>query len=339
MTWKAATSSPQTLLKTIKGWHRQKPKERVVAYLGNSNTKKQAPLVKLPPKRKRALSIDFLTPPSTLLGRLLSGTDSKKTHSQGRCLLLTKIPPELRNIIYSHVLGSRVIHIIPSLVPSRTKPNNKVTTKHLFFSRLDHEPCKQRCNPKNETGLLGYNAHSSCAIWVNREGELYFNAPQPVAQSEAQLELRFLRWWSRKNRALSLVKTCRQIYSEAIYILYATNVFDFRSVRTFAEFPATILSKRLSNIRYLHLRVMPIRAPASNGGLDTCQTLETCRRLNQFKGLICAILFVQGEEKDVQTILEAMDAVTGPRRYRVKARWVDNGEEKEKEIVGTVMAI
>lgn len=61
----------------------------------------------------------------------------------------------------------------------------------------------------------------------------------------------WLRTISSAN--LALLKTCRQIYIEAIDILYTTNTFDINHLSTFISFSQTIRSQRLGAITSLHM--------------------------------------------------------------------------------------
>lgn len=315
--WTATVASPKILVKAIRKWREPKPKERIVVF--PRSPRHRPPISTLPLKKERRLSIDALSSPPSLLGRLMPGGTTQTTHAQKKSLLLTKLPPEIRNLIYAYILGDRVIHIIPSLVPSRTKPA-KVTPEQPFLSRLDYEFCR---HADQHDGLLGISPHSTCAIWITHDGELYFNAPKAVVQSVDELETRYLRWWCRKDRALSMLKTCRQIYTEAIYILYATNTFDFRSINTFAQFPSTILPKRLNTIRTLHIRVKPTNSHIENPFLTSSHALKAWRALKQFRGLTSVVLLVEGDRNDAEKILVMMDSVTGPRNYPVKAKWTE----------------
>jgi len=52
---------------------------------------------------------------------------------------------------------------------------------------------------------------------------------------------------------LSLLKTCRQVYSEAIDILYARNSFDVNHLNSLLYLSSTIPAQRLNTIRSLQL--------------------------------------------------------------------------------------
>ncbi|KAI4170492.1 MAG: hypothetical protein LQ346_008851 [Caloplaca aetnensis] len=55
------------------------------------------------------------------------------------------------------------------------------------------------------------------------------------------------------NGNVALLRTCRQIYTEAVGIMYSTNTFDFDHQDLFLFFARSILPQRLAMIRNLHL--------------------------------------------------------------------------------------
>lgn len=123
------------------------------------------------------------------------------------CLLLNKLPLEIRLQIYEYVLGGNLIHLIQ--IPRR------IAHVRCRASRVpDH---LRECRPASRIP----------------------NHP-------------WLRSVSSAN--LAFLKTCRQIYMEAISILYTTNTFDINQLSTFLFFSKSILSDRLRCITSLHLR-------------------------------------------------------------------------------------
>lgn len=52
---------------------------------------------------------------------------------------------------------------------------------------------------------------------------------------------------------VALLKTCRQVYTEAAHVLYAANAFDVNHLNTFVSFCRTIIPSRLAAIKSLHL--------------------------------------------------------------------------------------
>ncbi|KAF2183807.1 hypothetical protein K469DRAFT_201370 [Zopfia rhizophila CBS 207.26] len=187
--WKLLAVQPYSYCATtLKHWTRQN-KHPKLAYAPKRSHR--TPPLPLPARRKRALSISKVENPN-IFKKLIPRY--QRTSSQSQCLLLTKLPPEIRNQIWGLVLGDRALHIIPSLVPSQTRPSKYTLKDKKLVYRLDYEPCKWSTEGLDYavTGLG--SAHSACAIWINSNGELYFNAPQAVVNGERDLEVRFLRW-------------------------------------------------------------------------------------------------------------------------------------------------
>ncbi|KAL9023860.1 MAG: hypothetical protein Q9196_006925 [Gyalolechia fulgens] len=60
---------------------------------------------------------------------------------------------------------------------------------------------------------------------------------------------------STANGNLALLQTCRQIYAEAVHIMYARNTFDFDHQNLFLFFSRSILPQRLARIRSLELHL------------------------------------------------------------------------------------
>ena len=127
------------------------------------------------------------------------------------CMLLQRLPLELRLIIFSHVIGNdqfRIITIPWKLVAAPDIEGNvSMTRDHIssFFGR----------SPNQRRGFSSGNA---------------------------------------------LLQTCRQIYQEAIDVLYATNTFVFLDFPTFETFAKTILPARLNAIRSLQFRYSPTKS-------------------------------------------------------------------------------
>lgn len=196
--------------KSLKGFMPQFRSQEYLEY-GRIPTERLPP-IQLPPKRKRALSINSVP---KLAGWTILSLNNQRTSPQYDCLFLQKLPPEIRNQIYCEVLGDRVLHIIPGMVPSRTRPARPFLKRQLVstvFSRLDYEPCKWTNETNNEDRSSREHRHGTCAIWINKNGNVSFNPPKTIWRGECDIETKFLRWWSQKNRVLALLKTCRQMY-------------------------------------------------------------------------------------------------------------------------------
>lgn len=60
---------------------------------------------------------------------------------------------------------------------------------------------------------------------------------------------------STSNGNVALLRTCRQVYAEAVELMYSGNAFDFDHQDLFLHFSASVLPQRLAVIRRLHLDV------------------------------------------------------------------------------------
>ncbi|KAF2015560.1 hypothetical protein BU24DRAFT_421861 [Aaosphaeria arxii CBS 175.79] len=321
--WQATSRLPSAALDYIKDYLQTNQELEQTDIVNFSHASRCTPAAALPATRKRALSMTVHPKTTSMWSKVisLSGTTTQRTIRQENSLLLTKLPPELRNMIYQNVLGDRVLHIIPSLVPSRSRQRSQ---KSPPASRFDYATCKWPKHVNAEVGLVGQRLHSACAIWIGRNGELYFNVPQSIWKGEKELDTSFLRWWNEKNRLLALLRTCRLIYSEAVHILYATNTFDFLSLRTFVEFPRTILPSRTQSIRTVNLRIAFTTATGPiTGWSEACATLKLLKRLRR------AVFILDGPNV---TVNEA-EAILGDvhklnldtKVLSVSVRWVEQG--------------
>lgn len=52
---------------------------------------------------------------------------------------------------------------------------------------------------------------------------------------------------------LPLLQTCRKVYTDAIEVLYGSNIFDFDSMESLISFSVAVIPKRFDAIRYLQL--------------------------------------------------------------------------------------
>ncbi|KAF7871776.1 hypothetical protein EAF04_003883 [Stromatinia cepivora] len=147
------------------------------------------------------------------------------TYSQDQCLLLTKLPVELRKSIWELCLGGRRLHF--TIAHYRGEKQ----------SRLVHIVCHEKPN------------HQGCfSHWLPLE--LPFNDDGNMIAAHP---------W-QNSKFLSLVLTCRRIYSEAIDCLYANNTFDL-SVYCIRILPSLLLPQRLNAIRSLHLKWETVDGP------------------------------------------------------------------------------
>ena len=68
----------------------------------------------------------------------------------------------------------------------------------------------------------------------------------------------------RKENLLQLLLTCRQVYSEAVYVLYAANAFQFTQEFCLVKFVNALPAHRLREMRRLRHYLRLYRSPAMN---------------------------------------------------------------------------
>ncbi|OCK75444.1 hypothetical protein K432DRAFT_446699 [Lepidopterella palustris CBS 459.81] len=329
----------------VKWTRRRQYPTLAVKYPGNRIA--PTPLLKTT-RRRRSLSL-LRSDDSFIRKRLFSLLPSKKrTSNQAESLLFTKLPVEIRLLIWEYVIGRQTLHIVPSLIPSLTRPSRyKIRDRGIYY-RLDHEVC--RCESEDVL-RFPYNTleyHSPCVSWVTREGLLYFHHPNALSLEDERgcknAEARYLRWWRRKNRVLGLLKTCRMIYIEAAPILYAANTFDFRNLETLVQFESTLLPHRFNMIRNLtiqwvfrrgigQLNPLPGAGPLFESEQEMIEQWEmVCACLTRMTGLRNLVVLLQGPLVDSKAgwLLEPLREVVVNGRFIVLA----NGPETELDMRG-----
>ncbi|KAF2110414.1 hypothetical protein BDV96DRAFT_583968 [Lophiotrema nucula] len=136
--------------------------------------------------------------------------------TQNESLLLGKLPAEIRLQIWAEVVGGKTIHILRKM------------------GKVGHRICPgkgcEHCSPTHMMDNLPRMGYPP------REAE-------PFGKEKILSE----------TSLLPLLSTCRQIYSEAIDLLYTTNTFDFPHVWNLDFFKSTVLPKRFNTIRSITL--------------------------------------------------------------------------------------
>ncbi|KAF4627714.1 hypothetical protein G7Y89_g10441 [Cudoniella acicularis] len=149
--------------------------------------------------------------------RALSVETKGKTQAQSSRLL--QLPLEIREQIYREVLGNSIIHL--TQLPKR----------------LGHFRC---VHPLDGQGASMYHSQRRCltARQIPFQKYHYDETVNPKAKSDG---------------CLTLLKACRQVYSEAIQILYSTNIFDVNHAQTLILFARTIRPQQLEAIKHLSI--------------------------------------------------------------------------------------
>ncbi|KAL9008651.1 MAG: hypothetical protein Q9173_006244 [Seirophora scorigena] len=160
-------------------------------------------------RRRKELLENAPQPLPAHRARTLSVLPTSK--SQAQSAFLTRLPLEVRQEIYTYVIGSNLAHIV----------------------RKGRKLAHVRCKHTQEMDLLRWCR--TAAI-----GTCHDNASMLASTS---------------NGNIALLRSCSQIYNEAISLLYSSNTFDFDHQDLFLFFSRSILPSRLAAIRRLHLNL------------------------------------------------------------------------------------
>lgn len=150
----------------------------------------------------------------------------QRTDEQMDCLLFSKLPYDLRVIIYEMVLGGMVLHL------SAQSPR----------SRILHHICQTPEKVREE------GSHHICSGYSTK------------CPSSAPRET-----YPQASGLLPLLASCRRIYSEAVHVLYSTNTFEFtQNFAAFTFLKVMLPPQRLASLRNFRLHMRIPRHPATN---------------------------------------------------------------------------
>ncbi|KAL4875124.1 hypothetical protein BJY04DRAFT_167582 [Aspergillus karnatakaensis] len=155
---------------------------------------------------------------------LTIGLPQVPTAAPTQSSFLVKLPPEIRQLIYRHVLVSP-------------------TPLHLWRThrRLCSTPCVA-------TGPLDPDS-----IYWEHLTSHDFCYP-PLAQDRT-VRRRLPGEDSRRERVLPLLCTCRAVYAESISLLYTANTLFFMDLRTVCALPRSLVPARLASIRSIRINL------------------------------------------------------------------------------------
>ncbi|RJE21511.1 hypothetical protein PHISCL_06144 [Aspergillus sclerotialis] len=225
----------------------------------------------------------------------------QKTFDQSQSLLFTRLPPEIRHQIWSHVLGNRLLYIVRA-----PKALLAIECVEGFGSDLETRP----------HGCWGFISgppfDSPLGFYISpRE-----NHPLKPANF------------------LPLLRTCRMIYTEAIPVLYETNIFDFDHLDSLLYFYQSVLPQRLDQIRTLNLS-FHIREPLSsaipsrdiNTWRRTCDTLISFQGLEELRVHLSSRYYLQPGTRSKhqwEPLLDALRLVKTPFTFIVYLPWSES---------------
>lgn len=162
------------------------------------------------------------TPPKAPPAKLARSNLSILTINESRnenCMLLRKLPLELRLEIFSHVLGNDAFRLIS--IPWRVVAVPDLEGNVSMAEKYDHFH-------NYNMPLLG-----------------------PYMQLDNAPEL-FIR-----SSGTAILRTCRQIYLEAVDLLYTSNTFILHDFHTLVTFAKSVPPQRLNTIRKLKVHYSP----------------------------------------------------------------------------------
>lgn len=143
-------------------------------------------------------------------------TTTQKTLDQSQSHLLS-LPLELREMIYKYVLGDTVLHIVHKERKLGHLRCKAVGAKECPLPYRDGGPIRESCWGNVDSGNIMTGQ-------VTTDGDI-----------------------------IPFLRTCRQIYSEAICLLYSTNLFSFADPNCIRHLSATILPSRLNSIKSISI--------------------------------------------------------------------------------------
>lgn len=168
-----------------------------------------------PPRRQRALTGPLDPTQESFWHKIqvLSAVEPEQhTYLQEQCAFLSKLPLDVRLMIYEMLLGGNFFHV----------------TTNESKSRILSHACKRASNSRNDD-------HQACFSVPSTE-----RRPSSAPRED----------YPFATGLLPLLVTCRRIYSEAIDTLYSANTFEFWENRVALRFLKQMLPPhRLRSIR------------------------------------------------------------------------------------------
>ncbi|KAI4250324.1 MAG: hypothetical protein LQ352_005377 [Teloschistes flavicans] len=200
------------------------------------------------PKRQSKKRVAFTVPKNATTKALITrnATDSP----------LLRLPLEIRNKIWTEVLGDRLVHIDyyeddssfdsdGNFSINKDIPYNESAWRHVICRddrREDSPPRRVTSNLGGTEHVYWDRAHSICNLDYDRKSFKVLDRQHYDPQDDAN----WLRCGHDTMR-LSILRSSRQIYVEANEILWTTNTFSFTEPIAFKHFMSTrnVHQKRL----------------------------------------------------------------------------------------------
>lgn len=225
--------------------------------------------------------------------RELSQSATIEHNQQNGCHLFSRLPLEIRTMIWHYVLGGQRYHLMQ--VPQRVG-------HHRCQVGNTSDPGRSCCLP-----AMAYWRHENGTYSYRDYLDRYPGAPLPHAPS---VELFPLPPNSDPN-TLALLRACQRTYRECINIPYHSNIFDIDDPETLLNLRQTIPRQRLRAIKNLRIYVEPHYPP--NSGMDSAHWFS---RLDGFWTLMWhTIAFDMTGLESLDLIIQS-DSIIPQRRRR-----------------------
>ncbi|KAF3384809.1 hypothetical protein F1880_002109 [Penicillium rolfsii] len=168
---------------------------------------------------------------------------------QTKSPLFTRLPPEIRAIIWSYVFGNDTLHLVTVKNKVRhvrcacTSSESSSSTKSLTHHR--------HCCPttlarwRNASPPTTNNTSSS----ISNVNTLLYPHTNPTLPS------------SLSSSTPALLRTCRAIYTETSTLLYKNSTFDIDDLYTFIAFTQSLPAHALHSLARLTIQWTPIWTP------------------------------------------------------------------------------
>lgn len=150
-------------------------------------------------------------------GFLEAPPSEQRTLDQSQSPLFSKLPLELRQLIWSAAIGGHLFHV--------------------------------KCDKGERIKLVAIECTQDTGRELNTRDHACWRLHQDFDSAEGQHGVAVPHHSVLLLNLLPLLQTCRMIYTEAVPILYSENAFDFRGLETIVQLDKKVLPRRLAQIR------------------------------------------------------------------------------------------
>jgi hypothetical protein len=259
---------------------------------------------RLPRQRSRALTCPLPTKPDKprRLWNPFKKSVCQQTFNQFQSALFAQLPGEIRQLIWTEVLGGHLLHVARAPM------------------RLLAIVCAEKFGHELETRRHGCWGCTSRRLSMGTTPGFYLGPRHHHPSKPANL--------------LPLLQTCRIIYTETISILYEDNIFDINHLDTLIYLQQSLLPRRLNQIRVLNF-TWDFKWPTatSPAPYDITTWREACDALASFAGLQELMVHLTGPNDLMPgaywknrwgPLLEALTRIKAAKKFHVLLPWSED---------------